>query len=227
MAYRGSCQLSVEVMPPEIEVTLRTSVVSRASYEVIAQLWREVDEIDVADELIRTAVDRRAIAGLLELPRRDLEVNVRVGIGDGLRACLNLSSATLEEMASVSAALNFDPTPTGDAGRDGLEMAEESTPTTHPELVVVLVGSSPESSEEVILSRFERQRYGTGDVQEGVHEVLQLGLGKVQGEAKLWGLQVEVRLSSQRGVWPGFNLSCDVIRLMASGSVSLDFDPYV
>ena len=61
----------------------------------------------------------------------------------------------------------------------------------------------------------------------GVHEALQRGLEKVEGEAKLWALQVGVRLSSQRGVWPGFNLSCDVIRLMASGGVSLDFDPYV
>ncbi len=226
-AYRGRCQLSVEVMPPGIEVTLRSSVASRASYEVIAQLSREVNEVDAADELIRTAVDRRAVAGLLELPRRDLEVNVRVGIGEGLRACLNLSAATLEEMAFASASLSFDPALTGDAGRDGSEMAEEEYSATRPELVVVLVGDAPESGEEVILSRFERQLYRTGDIQSGVHEVLQLDLQKVQGEAKLWGLQVEVRLSSQRGLWPGFNLSCDVIGLMASGSVSLDFDPYV
>ncbi len=106
-------------------------------------------------------------------------------------------------------------------------MAEEEYSATRPELVVVLVGDAPESGEEVILSRFERQLYRTGDIQSGVHEVLQLGLQKVQGEAKLWGLQVGVRLSSQRGLWPGFNLSCDVIGLMASGSVSLDFDPYV
>ncbi|WP_188485696.1 hypothetical protein [Stenotrophomonas maltophilia] len=214
-------------MPAEILVALRVSVPGSSGYGVMAQLSREVNEIAMADELISSIVDDQLAVGLIELISRAPEITVRVRAGEGDRACLNLSSATLEKMASISASLNFDPELTGDGGADGLELEEESAPSTRPELVVVLVGDSPASDEEVILSRVERQQYRTGDIEGGVHEALQRGLEKVEGEAKLWALQVGVRLSSQRGVWPGFNLSCDVIRLMASGGVSLDFDPYV
>ncbi|WP_075676411.1 hypothetical protein [Stenotrophomonas sp. TD3] len=214
-------------MHPEIEVKLTASVAGCASYDLMAQLSREVNELDAADVLIRKVVDCRGAASLADSTHQALEVDVRVRIGEGARACLNLSSVTVEKMASISASLNFDPELIGDDGADGLELKEESAPSTRPELVVVLVGDSPVSGEEVILSRVERQQCRTGDIQGGVHEALQRGLEKVEGEAKLWALQVGVRLSSQRGVWPGFNLSCDVIRLMASGGVSLDFDPYV
>jgi len=214
-------------MPTEILVALRVSVPGSSGYDVMAQLSREVNEVATADELISSIVDDQSAVGLFELIGRAPEITVRVRVGEGDRACLNLSSATLEKMASISASLSFDPELTGDGGADGLELEEECAPSTRPELVVVLVGDSPVSGEEVILSRVERQQYGTGDIQGGVHEALQRGLEKVGGEAKVWALEVGVRLSSQRGVWPGFNLSCDVIRLMASGGVSLDFDPYV
>ncbi|MCU1067191.1 hypothetical protein [Stenotrophomonas maltophilia] len=214
-------------MHPEIEVKLTASAAGCASYDLMAQLSREVNEVDAADVLIRNVIDCRGAASLAEPTHQALEVDVRVRIGEGARACLNLSSVTVEKMASIFASLNFDPELAGDGGADGLELEEESAPSTRPELVVVLVGDSPVSGEEVILSRVERQQYRTGDIQGGVHEALQRGLEKVEGKAKLWALQVGVRLSSQRGVWPGFNLSCDVIRLMASGGVSLDFDPYV
>lgn len=212
-------------MPTEIRVALR--VPGSSGGDVMAQLSREVNEVAAADELISSIVDDQSAVGLFELIGRAPEITVRVRVGEGDRACLNLSSATLEKMASISASLSFDPELTGDGGADGLELEEECAPSTRPELVVVLVGDSPVSGEEVILSRVERQQYGTGDIQGGVHEALQRGLEKVGGEAKVWALEVGVRLSSQRGVWPGFNLSCDVIRLMASSGVSLDFDPYV
>ncbi len=212
-------------MPAEIRVALR--VPGSSGGDVMAQLSREVNEVAAADELISSIVDDQSAVGLFELIGRAPEITVRVRVGEGDRACLNLSSATLEKMASISASLSFDPELTGDGGADGLELEEECAPSTRPELVVVLVGDSPVSGEEVILSRVERQQYGTGDIQGGVHEALQRGLEKVGGEAKVWALEVGVRLSSQRGVWPGFNLSCDVIRLMASSGVSLDFDPYV
>lgn len=212
-------------MPAEIRVALR--VPGSSGGDVMAQLSREVNEVATADELISSIVDDQSAVGLFELIGRAPEITVRVRVGEGDRACLNLSSATLEKMASISASLSFDPELTGDGGADGLELEEECAPSTRPELVVVLVGDSPVSGEEVILSRVERQQYGTGDIQGGVHEALQRGLEKVGGEAKVWALEVGVRLSSQRGVWPGFNLSCDVIRLMASSGVSLDFDPYV
>ncbi|HIE0127673.1 hypothetical protein [Stenotrophomonas maltophilia] len=214
-------------MHPEIEVKLTASVAGCASCDLMAQLSREVNELDAADVLIREVIDFRGATSLAESTHQALEVDVRVRIGEGARACLNLSSVTLEKMASISASLNFDPELTGDGGADGLELEGESAPSTRPELVVVLVGDSPVSGEEVILSRIEHQLYRTGDIQSGVHEVLQRGLERVEGEARVWALQVGVRLSSQRGVWPGFNLSWDVIRLMASGGVSLDFDPYV
>lgn len=214
-------------MHPEIEVKLTASVTGCASCDLMAQLSREVNELSAADVLIRKVIECRGAATLAESTHQAPEIIVRVRAGEGDRACLNLSSATLEKMASISASLNFDPELTGDGGADGLELDGEIAPSTRPELVVVLVGDSPVSGEEVILSRVERQQYRTGDIQGGVHEALQCGLEKVKGEAKLWALQVGVRLSSQRGVWPGFNLSCDVIRRMASGGVSLDFDPYV
>ncbi|HEL3778542.1 hypothetical protein [Stenotrophomonas forensis] len=214
-------------MPAGIDVTLRVSVPGNSGYDVMAQLSREVNEVSTADELISSIVDDQSAVGLFELTGRAPEMTVRVRAGEGDRACLSLSSATFEKMASISASLNFEPELTRDGCADGLELEQECAPSTRPELVVVLVGDSPVSGEEVILSRVERQQYRTGDVQGGVHEALQRGLEKAVGEAKLWALQVGVRLSSQRGVWPGFNLSCDVIRLMASGGVSLDFDPYV
>lgn len=214
-------------MHPEIEVKLTASVTGCASCDLMAQLSREVNELGAADVLIRKVIECRGAATLAESTHQAPEIIVRVRVGEGDRACLNLSSATLEKIASISASLSFDPELTGDGGADGLELEEECAPSTRPELVVVLVGDSPISGEEVILSRVERQQYGTGDIQGGVHEALQRGLEKVGGEAKVWALEVGVRLSSQRGVWPGFNLSCDVIRLMASSGVSLDFDPYV
>jgi hypothetical protein len=184
-------------MHPEIEVKLTASVAGCASCDLMAQLSLEVNELDAADVLIRKVIDCRGRQSS-ESTHQTLEVDVRVRAGEGDRAC-RISSATLEKMASISASLNFDPELTGDGGADGLELGSDSAPSTRPELVVVLVGDSPVSGEEVILSRVERQQYRTGDIQEGVHEALQRGLEKVGGEAKVWALEVGVRLSSQRG----------------------------
>lgn len=122
-------------------------------------------ELDAADGLIRKVIDCRGAVSLTESTHQSLEIDVRVRIGEGARACLNLSSAAFEKMASISASLNFDPELTGDGGADELELEEESAPSTRPELVVVLVGESPVSGEEVILSRVERQQYRAGDIQ--------------------------------------------------------------
>ncbi|MBN4942322.1 hypothetical protein [Stenotrophomonas pavanii] len=154
-------------MHPEIEVKLTSSVAGCTSCGLMVHLSREVNELDAADGLIRKVIDCRGAVSLTESTHQPLEVDVRVRIGEGARACLNLSSATLEKMASISASLNFDPELTGDGGADVLELEEESAPSTRPELVVVLVGDSPVSDEEVILSRVERQQYRTGDIQGG------------------------------------------------------------
>lgn len=187
-------------MNPETEVKLTALVAGCTSCGLMVHLSREVKELDAADGLIRKVIDCRGAVSLTESTHQSLEIDVRVRIGEGARACLNLSSAAFEKMASISASLNFDPELTGDGGADELEL-EESAPSTRPELVVVLVGESPVSGEEVILSRVERQQYRAGDIQGGVHEALQRGLERVRVRRRCgrWRWEYAYRVSAGCG----------------------------
>lgn len=184
--------------------------------------------IDNVASLIESVLEK-ASALLGSGPRiRGLRLSVRVRSAEGLRACLSLSAEAIRQVASLSAALDFDPFPVLTVLEDEWSgETGQSEPRTRPELVVVLVGDSPSNGKERVLSKVSRQWYTDENLRITVAEAISEGRLNVEGDIALWEPQVGVRLSSDRANPASMFLSSDLIHAMALCGASLDFDPYV
>lgn len=156
-------------------------------------------------------------------------LTVRVWSREGLRPCLNLSADTIRMIACISASLDFaQQHRNGDGepgcGRDRQVLGVEGQ---SPELAVLFVGDSPETSKESVIAKVVSQQYSLESLQTCVAESIELAQAGLQGATALWQPQVGVRLSSDRGVLPAMHLSAEIVQRMAACEASLDFDPYV
>lgn len=218
----------MEVNTHEVLVELLGTYPDGDQEVVISRMEGGKYTIENVATLIGCVLDTAVAAlggGLSQLRPR---LKVRVRSGEGLRSCLHLSAASIRQIASASASLDFDPYPVfGSVDEDATNGAHRGVPVTWPELVVVFVGESPSSREEAVLSRVGCQWYTLDDLQATVTEAIARAAQQVGEGMALWDPQVGVRLSSGRGIRAVLYLSADVIQAMASCGASLDFDPYV
>lgn len=214
-------------MSCELEVRIRAADRGSNSWVVLAEASSEIYEPRVIDEVFSRAVILGRLQDRVDSAGENVEFQVRVLTGGGMRACLNLQSVTVGRIAAISGALNLDPKVVESSDANQEEMDRDVSPLHRPELVVKLVGDSPVTGKEMVLWRTESEWFEPCEVEERVREVLSLGMSAVHGDARAWALQVSISLASDRGVRPAFVLSRDAITAMAAYGASLDFDPYV
>lgn len=200
----------------------------RAQEVVLAELESDDYDMDVVDAMIFCAADKapRDLEGGLAIWKPC--VKVRVFSAEELRSCLHVSAEVIRRIALASAALDFDPYPAIVPVDEGDDLNWEGKELrTCPELVVVFVGNSPSTHEELVLSTVECLWYTFENLRVAAAGVIALATLQVEEDLALWEPELGVRLSSGRGIRPELYLSAELIQTMASCGVTLDFDPYV
>lgn len=177
------------------------------------------------ESLIGEVLERASLSPAVHPSLSRPRLVIRVWSAEGLRSCLNLSAESVRQIAQASALVEFEPYTFVEP--IGAEQSALREWPSKPELVVIVVGDSPQTGKEVVLASAERQWYTLDELQLSVAEVLALALQRVDGDVRLWMPQLGVRLASDRGLRPALHLPAALIAELASCGASLDFDPYV
>lgn len=219
----------MEVVSPEITITVGTTPYSASEADILAQVMDDEFDPGNLEELIHQAIDQ-AEAEIRKRGRcRNIELDLRFWTREDVRPSLHLSARIIERLASLSSSFSFHPksipAPNGEVGQ--LDARSMVGSQSRPELVVKLRGRPQGRERFVDLSRLESHWYTPLGLQARVSEALISGINAIPEDVGRWDLYVDIDLFSERGIWPGFFLPDHLIKDLASHGASLDFDPYV